>query len=168
MRDGRIQWPGRKQRRLAGRALAVAEQARADEHRVLARGGLGPQQAGAGERLVERVALGMERPERVAVAGQGALRAVVSVVHALPGELHVDFQQRDQVLGQRVAYPAREHAAAPERDHLAWAGVIQHPAHDLLLGRPERRLAVELELAGDRVPEALTQHGVAVDGLCAA
>jgi len=67
------------------------------------------------------------------------------------------------VSAQRLAHALGEDAAAPQRDHVARARVAQEPAHELLLGRSERRLAVQLELAGHRVAEAGFEQGVAVE-----
>ncbi len=65
--------------------------------------------------------------------------------------------------GQRVAHALGEHASAPERDHRVRAGVAQQLAHELLLRRAERLLAVQLELARHRMTEALGQQRVAVE-----
>jgi hypothetical protein len=68
---------------------------------------------------------------------------------------------------QRFAHSLGEHAAPAEGDHSVGCRVAQQPAHELLLQRPERLLAVELELARDRMAELALQQRVAVERLSA-
>jgi hypothetical protein len=69
------------------------------------------------------------------------------------------------VRGQRLAHPLGEHRPAAERDHHTGARLREQLADELLLVRAEGGLAVEFELAGDRMPEASLQQPVGVQDL---
>ncbi len=66
---------------------------------------------------------------------------------------------------QRLAHPLGEHRPPAERDHDAWAGLGEQLADELLLVRAEGGLAVELELARERMPEARLQQPIGVEHL---
>ncbi len=147
---------------------------------------LGGRQEGVGELLVQRAAFGGEREEGGAVARE---RAIAGAAQARPGERRVDVEQERQVRDQRRAHARGQDAAAAERDHarprrrrcavlrigscdrrmrarVARArGIGEQSTHHRLLGGAEGGLAVELELARDRMAEALLEHRVAVERL---
>jgi hypothetical protein len=138
------------------------QQTTSDENGVVAGGRFGPQQPGVGDLFVEPSPLRVQRLERVAVACQRALGAVVAA-YALPRDLRRDLDQRGRVACKCRAHARGENAAAAQRDHVAGVGALQQPAHDLLLRRAKRLLPVKLELTGNRLPEALHQQRVAID-----
>ena len=167
----------------AAAVLARAQQPAADQHRVLPRGGPGPQQARARRRSRERAqgrdrrrdradrqpcrtasatpsysgaAARVQGDERVALAGQRA----VSTRPATPARAPTrspDRRRATPSCGPRTPPCTRSETTLPPPSAIAVVGrgVAKQAAHELLLERPERLLAVQLELAGDRMAEAL-------------
>ena len=107
---------------------------------------------GVGQLLIQRLALGVQREERRRDRASGRSGAAVGRSDALPRLLGVDVEQHDHVVFQRAADALGEHAAAAERDHCAGRRLGEQLADELLLGGPERPLAV----AGD---ERLRRRG---------
>jgi hypothetical protein len=57
-----------------------------------------------------------------------------------------------------------EHRSPSQRDHRLGRGALQELAHEPLLAGAEGLFAVQLELACERMPEALGQQRIAVEG----
>jgi hypothetical protein len=96
--------------------------------------------------------------EPVAVARQRAAAAA----GAAPRRVGVDVEEDDGVALQQLAHARGRDGAAAERDD---RGVValEQVAHDVLLERPERALAVAGEVGLDRRAEARLDLVVGVD-----
>jgi hypothetical protein len=157
------------------RPPAAAEDARADEDRVLGGGTRGPEHPCSGGHLLEGADRGqgaashppirgrhdrvgellVERPPHVEQAGDVLERLrqrAVGVGDPPPGLLGVELEQDDDMATERRADPLGEHAAAAEGDRTAVGG-LQQLADDLRLAGAEGLLAVALEGRRDRHAE---------------
>jgi len=83
--------------------------------------------------------------------------------HPLPRGVHVDVQQHRHVALERRAHACRADAATAQREHRLRRRLRQQFAHELLLGRAERLLAVQRELVRDGVAKARSEQLVAVE-----
>jgi hypothetical protein len=126
------------------------------------RGPVAAEQDRAGRPLVGRGALAVQRPERRAIAGQRP----IAPRGARPGRPLVDVHEDRDVPRQGRADPLGPQRPAAERDHPA-VGALEQLAGDLLLARPERRLALAVEHVGDRLAQLLLEEPVRVLGLLA-
>ena len=161
------------------------ERARTEQHRILRRGGVRPEQPnalgqpaqvreratgdapvgsgqhGVGDGAVQRVALGVAAGEGVGIARQRATLAA----RALPGGGGIDLEQDRDMTAQRGARALGKHGAAAQRDDVAGAGALEQLHAQRLLARAERRLAAAVELLLDAVAQLLLEQPVGVQGL---
>jgi hypothetical protein len=102
----------------------------------------------------------VERGEALGVAGE---RPAV-VRGAPPGLLGLYLEVDDGVCSERVAHALRAERAPAQRDH-AGVGPLEQLEHHLLLARAEGRLALAVEVALDRLAEALLDSAVGIERL---
>src|SRR6202020_622892 len=110
------------------------------------------------ERLVQRLALGVQALERRLIGRQRPAAAPAPP----PGGVDVDVDPHHEGARECATTGGGADRAAAECQH-ARPGLIEQLERDALLRRPERRLPIFGEHAPDRLAEALDDYLVAIE-----
>jgi len=174
---------GKKAKQPATAAPDAAQQPAAEQHGVVARSALRPEQSRARRHAAQRVddlphrlrplvgdddvggggvhglPFDVQPVEPGPVGGQGTTGSLA----APPGRVRIDVDPGHDVAGERGADAFRAERAAAERHHPGLR-LGQELKDDALLGFPEDGFPVLGEDLLDRLPDALLDHLVGVDG----